>query len=236
MIFFRKLYNLYFSPKKQFVQKLRPLLGYTPCNIKVYRLAFNHKSKHKMSNERLEFLGDTILDSIISDVLYRFFPNKNEGELSKIRSKIVSRDSLNNIAKKLNLLEFLDYRTSNPHHKSNNMLGNTLEALIGAIYLDGGYDLAAYFIKKQLLKKHINWATLDKAIVDFKSVLYDYVQKNAMPIRFEVVRESKRKNEPLFEVAVYINDENVAKGIGRNKKAAEQDASKNYLEENNLID
>lgn len=226
----RLLKNLcfrFFCPKTEFYKYLVQILGFYPENLSFYELAFQHKSVHKQNNERLEFLGDSILDAIISKELYFRFPKKNEGELSKLRSKIVSRSFLNATGKKMGLDIHLKYRLFSIPIQETNLIGNTFESLIGAIYLDGGIDLVERFLKNEIFAKHVNWNEIDTKIVDFKSKVIHFAQKNGKSIDFVVLKgESENR---LFEVEIMLDEEKLAQGIGSSKKRAEQNASENAL-------
>lgn len=207
----------------------------TVLNANLYQLAFQHKSKNKSNNERLEFLGDSVLDVVVSELLYKHFPKKDEGELSKLRSKIVSRKYLNNIAQQLNLIQYLDYQYYPKHQKSNNIEGNTLEALIGALYIDLGFDTCKKIVENKLLQPFIDWKTIDTEITDYKSLIFNYSQRENLPINFSLLHENKDLGASRFHVALQINDELVAEGFGRTKKIAEQNAAQIFLEKNKLL-
>ncbi len=231
MIFFRNLYQIFFSKKTPFNQYLNQILGFYPRNLVFYKLAFQHKSKSKESNERLEFLGDTILDTVISKELYFRFPNKNEGELSKLRSKVVNRSFLNHIGKLLVLEKYLNFQLNSISIDKTNIRGNTLEALIGAIYLDGGIVLVEKFLQDKIFKNHINWNEIDQKVLDFKSKLIQYSQKYSVPLEYGLIREEQTNQKNTeFEIQVILDGNVLAKAKGSSKKKAEQLASKLALE------
>lgn len=226
----KNLYNRFFRKKTAFYNYLYQILGFYPENLSFYSLAFQHKSKFKESNERLEFLGDSILDAVISDELYFRFPEKNEGELSKFRSKIASRTFLNKTGIALGLQNFLHFKLNQIPIEETNMIGNTLESLIGAIYLDGGYALAEQFLKKEIFEKHVNWDEIESKIVDFKSKMMHFVQKHGKTIEFEIIKETYfEANKMQFEVVLKIDGEEISRGIGSNKKKAQQFAAEKAL-------
>lgn len=227
---YRKIYNLFFSPHKLFVRDISKVLGFVPNNISFYLLAFQHKSFSKQNNERLEFLGDSILDAVVSEILYKNFKVGNEGDLSKLRSKIVSRTSLNNIGKKLGILDFLKHRIVQMEQAENNLAGNTLEALIGAVYLDLGYKGSAKFLKNKILTPYINWESLNEEVVDYKSVLHTYAQKENLELEYIIINEKNYHDLAKFEIEVKIADKVIGKGFGKNKKIAQQEAAKIALE------
>lgn len=224
-MFLKKVYNLFFSPHKHFVKELSEIIGFVPSNIEVYLLAFKHKSYDKQNNERLEFLGDSILDAVVSEELYKYFEGSNEGDLSKLRSKIVSRSSLNNIGEKLNILPFLKHRIIQIDQAETNLAGNTLEALIGAVYLDLGYKGTATFIRKKILTPFVKWETLDTDVIDYKSLLHTYSQKENVSLEYIVVSEKEYHDLAKFEIAVLVDGKVVGKGYGKNKKTAQQEAA-----------
>lgn len=230
-----RLWNTWFTflnhKNNPFYIFLIQILGFRPENLSFYSLAFQHKSKHKQSNERLEFLGDAILDAVISEQLYVLFPEKNEGELSKLRAKIVNRQVLNSIGEALHLEKQLDYLSSGLPITETNILGNVLESLIGAIYLDKGYKHTQKYIENKLLKEHIDWKAIENVQLDFKTALLQYGQKNDLNFIFEVETESTTSaNGHLFEVKLRLDNTVIALGNGSNKKKAEQEAAKIALE------
>lgn len=231
MIFLRNLYQRFFSKKTAFNKYLNQILGFYPRNLIFYKLAFQHKSKTKESNERLEFLGDAILDTVISRELYFRFPNKNEGELSKLRSKVVNRSFLNHLGKELKLEKHLNFQLNSISIDKTNIRGNTFEALIGAIYLDGGVKLAEYFLQEKIFKNHINWNEMDQKVIDFKSKLIQYSQKEVIPLEYVLIGEEQTESKTTaFEIEVVLDGASLAKAKGSSKKKAEQLASKIALE------
>lgn len=230
--------KLLFSREKKFYLFLQKSVYVKPIDLFLYKAALSHKSsplENKsgivVNNERLEFLGDAILDSIIGEYLYRKFPAEQEGFLSKIRSKIVSRDTLNQVAYDLNLDKLVVSLTS--HNKSKkNLYGNAFEALVGAVFLDRGYDYTYKWITKRILHRHINMRTILLTETDFKSRLIEWCQKNRNVIVFETLEATDVKTKKtLFVASVFINGLRKADGVGLAKKEAEQDASKNLFPE-----
>lgn len=231
MILLRNLYQRFFSKKTAFNTYLNQILGFYPRDLIFYKLAFQHKSKTKESNERLEFLGDAILDTVISKELYFRFPNKNEGELSKLRSKVVNRSFLNHLGKILELEKYLNFQLNSTSIDNTNIRGNTFEALIGAIYLDGGVDLAEYFLQEKIFKKLIDWSEIDQKIIDFKSKLIQYSQKESISLEYVLIGEEQTDTKMTeFEIEVVFAGESLAIAKGSSKKKAEQLASKVALE------
>lgn len=227
MFFLKNKIYWFFSKKTSFNNYLYQILGFFPKNLVFYNLAFKHKSLHKKNNERLEFLGDSILDVIVSEELYYKFPNKNEGDLSKLRSKIVNRQFLNNLGKKLELEKHLSFQLNSISIKETSIRGNTFEALMGAIYLDGGLKMAQHFLENQIFKKHIDWEKIDKEITDFKSKLIQYSQKENVSLNYILVgTELLDSNLMEFEIIVELDNKVISSAKGTSKKKAEQNASK----------
>lgn len=209
------------------------MVGFYPENVQLYEQAFLHKSSSVeaddgkwINNERLEFLGDAILDSIVADILYKHFPNKREGFLTNTRSKIVQRETLNRIAVELGIDRMVRFSARMNTH-NNHMYGNALEALIGAIYLDQGYRKCYHFINETIIKKHINLDTIARKEVNFKSSLIEWSQKNKIEIVFDLI-ESFMDNDgnPVFQTAVCLGDMQIGIGIGYSKKESQQNAAK----------
>lgn len=210
--------------------------GYAPRNLTVYRLAFTHVSvlkngnaRSEESNERLEFLGDAILGSVTAEFLYYKYVRRDEGFLTELRSKIVNRASLNDIAIRLGLDAMLEYDPAGTW-MNRSMFGNTLEAFIGALYLDLGYRRARHFIVQRLLAHCVNVETLADTDTNYKSKLMEYAQKNKMnPVRYEVVEERPSGRLREFTVAVKIGQQVLGYGTDTKKKFAEQKASEAAL-------
>src|SRR5476651_2484852 len=165
-----RFYKLYLSPDRNYVRKLKILLGFIPGNMSLYRMAFRHKSIAtnvkkgvKNSNERLEFLGDAVLGSVVAEVLFKLYPYKDEGFLTELRSKIVSRVNLNQLARKLGLEQLIEYDSRMLNSaRQGSLLGDAFEALVGAIYLDKGYDFTKSFLVNHIIKSHIDIHTLEQ--------------------------------------------------------------------------
>ncbi len=229
---FQKWYNRWFSPHKIYVNQLRHLMGFTPVNIAVYRMAFRHASRTTAThttNERLEYLGDSVLGTAVSEFLFKKYPLKGEGFLTEMRSKIVRRKKLGEIGYLLDLSEFLDYDHLSVH-VTNTLLGNALEALVGAIYLDAGYDKAQQFVYQKILAQFINIDRLETGDLNYKSLLLEWAQKHAHTLDYELVDERITGNTRRFTVAAYVNNEELGRGEGPNKKEAEKQASKAICE------
>ena len=228
--------KLHFLPKREFYGLYFDLLGFTPNRIDLYELALVHKSASvpcedgaPMNNERLEFLGDAILGSIIADILYKYFPNKSEDFLTQIRSKIVSRESLNKLAVTIGL----DKQVMSNVNLNNNkhIYGDAFEALIGAIFLDQGYSVTKTFIEDKIFRTHINIEEVVTVETNFKSKLIEWSQKNKKEVVFDT-RENgldKVMKLPVFVSEVEVEKNLLGKGIGASKKEAQQMAAKEAL-------
>jgi ribonuclease III len=231
--FLFRLYNYHLSKDKELAQKLQTLLGYTPVNLHVFKLAFSHKSTNteksqsQQNNERLEYLGDAVLGAIVAEYLFKKYPLGDEGFLTKMRSKIVKRKELNRIGKDMRLDDMLnDYNTT---RLSNSMLGNALEALVGAVYLDGGYEHTRKFVIQRILRREVNIQDLETRDDNYKSQLLEWCQKNGKTVSYKLMARYKYEKRDRFKVAVMINNNKVAIGDDFNKKSAEQMASERAL-------
>lgn len=234
----RRFYQRVFTKDRALVRAIAGIIGVPPDNIRLYKLALTHTSfarqiptsKLHETNERLEFLGDAVLGAVVAEVLFKKFPYEDEGFLTEIRSRIVNRESLNHIAIKigLNLLVKVDTTGSPMRHKSVN--GNALEALVGAIYLDKGYDKTRRFILNKLIKPHVDLHKLVTTTANFKSKLIEWAQSQNLEIRFEIVKRKQQGNTTEFTSEVYIDDKPIAIGVGLSKKKADQMAAEKGLE------
>lgn len=215
--------------QKKFVQGIKSITGLSPKNIPVYLLSVTHSSflneneKEAESNERLEFLGDAILDAVIAEYLFKKFPYKNEGFLTEMRSRIVKRETLNHIGKAIGLEELLKIGNGSKVNKS--ILGNALEALIGAVYLDYGFNKTFNFIEIKLIKPFIDLDELISTTDNYKSLLLEWGDKKGKEVVFEIVKSEKHKAFTTFFAEAKIDDVVKGKGKGNNKKKAEQAAA-----------
>ena len=208
------------------------ILSFTPKNPEYYDAAFTHRSLgrkdkfgHKVNYERLEYLGDAVLGAVIADYLYRHAPQGDEGYLTQMRSKIVSRAQLNSIGKDLHLEEGI--RCAFPKNKMPDaVFGDTMEALIGAIYLDRGYGCCQKFILRRIIKPYVDIETLEHKVSSYKGLLIEWAQKTKRTLRFEVcdTRENDLQNQ--FGIKLYIGGACVSKGRANSKKKAEEQACK----------
>ena len=229
--------RLPFRKDKELYLSLYRILGFFPRDISYYKLALMHKSvMHRnkkgrpVNNERLEFLGDAILDAAVGDIVYRHFPGKREGFLTNTRSKLVQRDTLNKLAQEMGINDLI---LSNGHSSSHNsyMGGNAFEALVGALYLDRGYNACLRFLKKRILAQMINIDKVAYKEVNFKSKLIEWSQKNRVKIEFKLLKEGKDKNgSPMFAYQVMLEGLPGCTGSGFSKKESQQKASKDTLD------
>jgi ribonuclease III len=224
----RKFYNCNLGPEKVFCQKLRSITGLAPINFDVYKLAFQHSSIHNSvhtNNERLELLGDAVIDLVIADFLFKKYPYKSEGFLTEMRSKIVSREQLNRVALKIGLGEMMQIRKGGTDLTKSNVLGNALEALVGAIYVDAGYTNASKFFMHKILIPHYEIAELESVVINFKSKIIEWSQKNGRDIKFDLIEEHELKGKRMYKMGLYLDTELIAEDIDYSKKRAEQKAS-----------
>lgn len=224
--------------ERVFRKSIESIIGRKPSNIEVFHLAFRHTSASKEtaisgfreSNERLEYLGDAVLGMIIAEFLFTKYPYKDEGFLTEIRSRIVNRETLNQISRKLGLDRFIEYdgnrRGMSPR---SSMFGDTLEAFVGAIYLDQGHQFTKQFILKKLLT-HYDLDAIVQNNLNFKSILIEWTQKEGKEIRFDVLEEKGSRHQREFIIQLFIDNEPIASGNGFTKKKAEQSAAEKAYE------
>lgn len=222
--------RFYFSNEKQLYRAIKNIFGFYPENIFLYRLAFTHKSQAetyngvKISNERLEFLGDTVISTVVADYLFRIFPFKDEGFLTEMRSKIVSRVQLNKLSLKLGLDKLINH-TAGTGSVFRSIKGDTFEAIIGAIYLDKGFEFTRKVLINRIIKNHFDLVELANTDSNYKSRLIAWTQKEKKAIDFVVVEEIGSGYNKQYIVEVKIDGEPFGRGQDFSIKAAEQDAS-----------
>ena len=212
------------------------ILGFFPRDIKVYQQALLHKSismrsekGRPINNERLEFLGDAILDAIVGDIVYRHFEGRREGFLTNTRSKIVQRETLNKLAVEIGLDKLVKCSTRSSSHNSY-MYGNAFEAFIGAIYLDQGYDRCKQFMEEKIFKNYIDLDKMSRKEVNFKSKLIEWSQKNKMEVSFELIEQFlDEEYNPMFHTEVRIEGISAGTGTGYSKKESQQNAAQMAL-------
>ena len=234
--FFDKM-KLPFRKEKELYSSLFNVIGFYPHNISLYKQALLHKSIAKrnekgrpVNNERLEFLGDAILDAIVGDIVFRHFEGKREGFLTNTRSKIVQRETLNKLAQEIGISQLIK---SNGHSSSHNsyMDGNAFEALVGAIYLDRGYEACMRFMQKRILSQLINLDKVAYKEVNFKSKLIEWCQKNKVKLEFKMIEQKRDdNNNPVFIYKAIVEGIESGSGQGYSKKESQQLASKLTLQ------
>ena len=214
------------------------MLGFVPGNLSLYRLAFRHKSVAqnikkgvKNSNERLEFLGDAVLGSVVAEVLFKQYPYEDEGFLTELRSKIVNRVNLNQLARKLGFEQLIQYDTKMVNStRQSSLLGDAFEALVGAVYLDKGYDFTRNFLINHIIKSHIDIHKLEQTETNFKSKLIEWCQRHGKDITFELIGNQEGESNKLFTVQAIIEGEIMGSGKEFNKKNAEKLAAEKACE------
>ncbi|MGB3074392.1 MAG: ribonuclease III [Chitinophagales bacterium] len=212
---------------------MKSLTGLSPVNLELYEMAFRHSSSAKEiydSNERLEFLGDAVLGSVIADYLFKKFPYKDEGYLTDIRSKMVSRSQLKAVSHKMGIDTFLSYSSTDPMLNKKALTGNALEALVGAVYLDKGYISAHKFIIKKIVKPFLDVGELEISEFNYKSKLLEWAQKSGRLLTFSVKNHSRHRHRAVYKVAALIDGEELGEGEDTNKKNAEKQAAKMAFE------
>ncbi len=215
---------------KKLISAVRNIAGFTPSNIELYRLATMHSSKAQEkngileSNERLEYLGDAILGAAVADYLFKKYPFKDEGFLTEIRSRIVNRESLNNLAKKIGIGQIVQFDQRNMQLQQA-ILGNTLEALVGAVYLDKGFLQCKKFVIDKLILPYYNLEVVVNSNTNHKSKVIEWAQRNSKEIKFEILSVKKGRINKEFSAQVIIGEQPYGLGYGYTKKKAEQDAA-----------
>lgn len=234
-----------FSKDKALSDFIHNDFGFYPRNISLYKLAFTHKSaadnsvgNFKLSNERLEYLGDAVLSTVVADYLFRLFPTKSEGFLTEMRSRIVSRASLNKLSQKLGFEQVIHYSHDN-HSNYKSMGGNAFEAFVGALYLDRGYDFTKHILLDRIINVHIDLEQVEQTDVNFKSKLLEWSQKGKHHLVFKLIENKNGGgHNKLYHVVVVIDDKEYATGADYSIKGAEQLAAEktwNMLVEQQII-
>jgi ribonuclease-3 len=229
-----KRFSTLFSSDKEFYKSMKNIFGFYPENIFLYKLALRHKSTDKqtfnglrLNNERLEFLGDAIIDAIVADYLFKKFPMKEEGFLTETRSKIVSRQQLNKLSQKIGINSLISTGNEAFHFKSIN--GDAFEALIGAIYLDKGYQFAYNILVNRIINIHLDIDNLVNTDFNFKSRLIEWGQKEKHSVVFSIANESGASHQKLYEIEVLIDNEVMGSAEDFSIKGAEQLAAEKVL-------
>ena len=214
------------------------VLGFYPSRIEYYQLAVRHRSVavptddgHLLSNERLEFLGDAVLNSVVTDILFRRYENEREGFLTNTRSKIVKRDTLNRLAFEIGLDKLMQASKHVNTHTNNNLYGNALEALMGAIYLDYGYKQCKKFVEQRLITPFMDIDKIADGEVNFKSKIIEWSQKHKINVDFVLVKdELLSANKHVFHTSVMIGDRIMCEATGQSKKESQQNAARLALQ------
>jgi ribonuclease-3 len=219
--------------RKVYFRQLCNVLGFTPGQLNLYRTALSHRSVKEgadENNERLEYLGDAILSGVVADYLFKRYPYKGEGFLTEMRSKMVNRQTLNEVAIKMGLKKITYYNKSDNSLKISQIFGNTLEALVGAIYLDQGYDKTRRWVFRRIVIPHMFMEDLENLEINHKNKLYGWANKNGKVLEFETLDEKMEKGRRLFRVGAVVDGELIAEGKAYNKKDASQIAAQLAVE------
>jgi ribonuclease III len=225
--------QLFKNSGTSFKKQLKNILGFAPGNLSLYKTALTHRSVREAAdenNERLEYLGDAILSALIADYLFKRYPYKEEGFLTEMRSKMVNRQQLNEIAIKMGLKKITVYNKSDSSLKISQIFGNTLEALVGGIYLDKGYKTTAKWVTERIIMPHMFVDDLENLEINHKNKLYGWANKNGKMLEFETLDERLENGRRLFTIGAVINGELIAEGKAFNKKDASQIASQLAVE------
>ena len=219
--------------EKEFKKQLNNVLGFVPGDLTLYKTALSHRSVREgadENNERLEFLGDAVLSSIVGHYLFRKYPYKGEGFLTEMRSKMVNRQQLNDIALKMGLKKITFYNKHDSSLKISQIFGNTLEAVIGAVYLDKGYAKTQRWVERFVILPHLFMEDLEGVEINIKNKLYGWANKNGKSLDFETLEEKFENGRRLFTIAATVDGEHVAQGKGYNKKDASHIAAQLAVE------
>jgi ribonuclease-3 len=231
-LFRGRINGTYIMPKREFSSRLRKILGFKPGNLKLYEIAFIHRSAtftmpdgNKVNNERLEYLGDAVLDAIHSDYLFEKFPDATEGFMTKIRSRMVNRDVLNQLAISMGIPEILISNIS-ALQPTRNLYGDALEALIGSVFLDKGFRKTKKLIIKNVLRKYLDMDKIINTDTDYKSLVFEWVQKHKSNLIFTYNEEYDfNLKKSVFSTTLLIDRIDMGEGHGSSKKEAEQEAA-----------
>ncbi|MBN2806179.1 MAG: ribonuclease III [Prolixibacteraceae bacterium] len=228
--------KLFSNHRKEFYSFLKQVIGFYPGNKRLYEIAFVHKSAsttdpmgNLINNERLEYLGDAILGAVVAEFLYKRYPQRGEGFLTQMRSKLVNRSFLSDLMKETGLHQFVQSKQYRKN-AATSIDGDTLEALIGAIYLDKGFETARHVIVKRILNQFVDLTKVEELDNNYKSQLIEWGQKNKQEINFNTVEEEKPKNKNnIFVTSIEIDHEVIGRGYGISKKESQQNAAQEAL-------
>jgi ribonuclease-3 len=232
MSIFKKIFSKSRSQEDGiFFDSIQKILGFPPVSIQFYKKAFTHRSSNRLDEsgnpinyERLEFLGDAMLSAVIAAHLFNKAPAGDEGYLTKMRSKIVSREHLNELGKDLNLVQFIESKVPLQHF-GENIHGNIFESLIGAIYLDRGYSFCEKFIQNSVIGPYVDITRLEGKVISYKSLVIEWCQKEKKIFHYDIFEDNGIGGERLFGVKLSIDDKVVARARATSKKKAEEKAS-----------
>jgi len=232
-----KFFFAQLSDDKFLYNAIKNLLGFYPRNIFLYKIALSHKSApqiwlkgQQINNERLEYLGDAVLSSVVADYLYRKFPYQNEGFLTEMRSRIVSRSRFNKLSLKMGLNKLI-FQGNGSFSSIKSIYGDTFEALIGAIYLDKGYNYTKKIVIRRIIDVHLDVDEIEKTDTNFKSKILEYAQREKRPLEFKVLQELGEGHRKQYVVELYIDNKPVSRGQDFSIKAAEQVAAEKACDE-----
>ncbi|HUX94698.1 MAG TPA: ribonuclease III [Bacteroidales bacterium] len=231
-LFLRRINGTYILDKHEFSSRLKKIFGFRPGNLKLYEIAFIHRSAtfslpngKKVNNERLEYLGDAVISAILSDYLFEIFPDASEGFMTKIRSRIVNREVLNQLAVSMGINKILISNVSSLH-PTKNLYGDALEALIGSVFLDKGFKKTKKIFIKNILNKYLDLETIVKTDTDYKSLVFEWVQKKKSNLIFTYNEEYDfNLKKSVFSTTLLIDRQEMGIGQGSSKKEAEQEAA-----------
>ena len=234
--FWTSFYKKHSDPS--FKKTLKGVLGYSPGNVSLYKTALTHRSVKDAldeNNERLEYLGDAVLSALVADYLFKRYPYKEEGFLTEMRSKMVNRQQLNDIAIKMGLKKVTLYNKSDVSLKTSQIFGNTLEALVGAVYLDRGYKKTSKWVNDRIIMPHMFVDDLEILEINHKNKLYGWANKHGRQLEFETLKEQLENGRRLFTVGAVINGKVVSQGKAFNKKDASQIAAQLAVEKLGIV-
>ncbi|HEV8084234.1 MAG TPA: ribonuclease III domain-containing protein [Chitinophagaceae bacterium] len=223
---------------RDFRRQLRNVLGFAPGNLSLYKTALSHRSIREgadENNERLEFLGDAVLSSLVAHYLFMRYPYKDEGFLTEMRSKMVNRNQLNDIALKIGFKKITFYNRFDNSLKISQIFGNTLEAVVGAVYLDKGYNNTQLWVTRHIINPHFFMKDLENLDINQKNKLYGWANKNGKNLEFETLEEKVENGRRLFTIGAKIDGVLVAEAKAFNKKDASQVAAQIAVEKLGLI-
>jgi ribonuclease-3 len=221
------------SSERAYLRQLSNILGFVPGDMTLYTTALSHRSVREgtdQNNERLEYLGDAILSGVVADYLFLRYPYKGEGYLTEMRSKMVNRATLNDIALKMGIKKVTHFNRNDSSLKASQIFGNTLEALVGAIYLDRGYDRTKRWIFKKIITPHLFMEDLEALEINHKNKLYGWANRNGKTIIFETLDERMEKGRRVFRIGAMLDGKLVSEGKAYNKKDASQIAAQQAVE------